>query len=207
MFKTPDIPSWIKRIDHPLYRNIYSYKLRNKNLWGTETLLGDWDGEYLLLAKDFYPAIYIDEAIARGTRYPYHHNPKAPTNRNLLKTLVHFGCIASKTTAIDCNFLYASACFLLRNDGVIRGSLPDATGVLLLSAPVVNFTIDNMPNLRSVVAMGKDAAEAVTFGGLDQTIRARKLTYYRVSHPSYAMSDDQRFSEWGPVFARKQNQR
>jgi hypothetical protein len=35
MFTTPAIPTWIKEIEHPLYRTIFSYRLGNENLWGT----------------------------------------------------------------------------------------------------------------------------------------------------------------------------
>lgn len=48
-FKTPSIPDWTKEIDHPSYRNIFGFNLGNPNLWGTETLLGDWDGRFLLV--------------------------------------------------------------------------------------------------------------------------------------------------------------
>ena len=43
-FKTPIVPSEIRQIRHPQYKNIYEYELGNQNLWGTETLLGDWGG-------------------------------------------------------------------------------------------------------------------------------------------------------------------
>lgn len=201
MFKTPEVPDWIRTVFHPRYRNIYSFNLDNRNLWGTETLLGDWDGKYLLIAKDFYPASYIQDAIDRGIRDPYRHNPNAVTNRNLIKTLVHFGAVDDTTTTTDCNFLYASACFLLRDDGVIRGALPDADSVFRISAPVIRFTMDKMPNLRVIVAMGRDAENALKATGMDDTIRKRKLAYFSVSHPSFAMSDADRFAEWKPVLA------
>jgi len=54
-FKTPPIPEWIKTLDTPGYTNIYNLTLGNENLFGTETLLGDWDGPVLVVAKDFAP--------------------------------------------------------------------------------------------------------------------------------------------------------
>lgn len=199
-FITPTIPAWVRDLHHPLYRNIFSFGLGNKNLWGTETLLGDWRGEFLLIAKDFYPSSYVSELVASGVNNPYRHKDGIPTNTNLIKTLRHFGRIEGKTKNTECNFLYISACFLLRDDGLVRGKLPDEARVLRLSAPVVKFTIDHMPRLRCVVTMGKDAASALAASGLDGYIRSRKLRCFSVNHPSYAMSDVERFRQWEPIF-------
>lgn len=198
-FKTPPIPAWVRDIAHPLYRNIFSFGLGNKNLWGTETLLGDWDGEYLLVAKDFYPATYIADAVSAGDRRAYRHKPTAMTNLNLVKTLRRFGRLSPGQAASSSGFLYISACFLLRNDGKVRGELPDAENVLGLSAPVVRFTLDNMPNLKSVVLMGRHAEAAFRVGGSETVVQERGLTTFKVRHPSYAMSDIDRFSEWKPI--------
>jgi len=200
-FITPPIPDWIASLAHPLYRNIFSFGLGNRNLWGTETLLGDWNGRYLLVAKDFYPASYIKEAVTRGVADPYRHSPSAPTNRNLLKTLKHFGQLPAVPDSCGCGFLYISACFLLRNDDKVRGPLPDAEAVLRLSAPVVQFTIDHMPNLKTVVLMGGEARDAARIGGMIDLAARRGLRMFEVSHPSYAMSDVQRFAQWAPVFS------
>ena len=54
-FKTPPIPDWIKALDTPGYTNIFGLNLGNENLSGTETLLGDWGGPVLVVAKDFAP--------------------------------------------------------------------------------------------------------------------------------------------------------
>jgi hypothetical protein len=185
-FKTPSIPRWIQDKRHPQYRNIFEYQLGNSNLWGTETLLGDWDGEYLLVAKDFYPTQYIQEGIEAGLPNPYRHKPGIPTNSNLVKTLQHFGRLAPDTQNIDCDFLYVSACFLLRDDGLKRGPLPDEARALSLSAPVLLFTMERMRNLRCVVAMGSSAACAVRISKLDDTIKARGLSFFEVKHPACA---------------------
>lgn len=200
-FKTPPVPDQIRSISHPLYRNIYSFGLANQNLWGTETLLGDWDGGYLLVAKDFYPSSYITEAVQSGGRTPYRHNPAAPTNRNLVKTLRHFGRFDASHNNLDCDFLYVSACFLLRNDGLKRGPLPDMQQVLTLSLPVLTFTLDHMPGLKTVVLMGREAEMAFQMGGGASLVTERGLRMFRVSHPSFAMRDVDRFREWETVFS------
>jgi hypothetical protein len=143
-FKTPQIPREFRRISVPGYINIFDLGLRNKNLWGTETFLGDWDGEYLLVAKDFYPSAYIDLQREAGERWPYRHHPGIRTNTNLENILVRdFKVIDTDASgAIEnttCNFLYISACFLLRADNQVSNALP--FGGLEASAPVVLWTI------------------------------------------------------------------
>jgi hypothetical protein len=200
-FKTPSVPAWITRLQHPQYRNIYSFNLGNPNLWGTETLLGDWDGEYLLVAQDFYPASYVADLIRLGDPYPYRHKDGIPTNANLQKTLRYFGRLGESVQNTECNFLYVSACFLLRDDGLIRSTnLPDQENVLRISLPVLSFTIGAMSNLKYVVAMGNAAQKAISAGGLKVEIQNRKLRYFAVKHPAAALSDADRFKEWEPVF-------
>jgi hypothetical protein len=96
-FKTPEIPDWVREINHACYKNIFSYDLGNSNLWGTETLLGDWDGEYLLIAKDFYPARYIDDAVAAGVKSPYRHgDDKHSTNEDLASFWGYRTCVRAQ---------------------------------------------------------------------------------------------------------------
>jgi hypothetical protein len=71
----PLIPDWIKSLSHPSYRNIFDYPIPGCTLWGTETLLRDWLGRYLLVAKDFYPSSYIEEQIAPGRLEPLPSQP------------------------------------------------------------------------------------------------------------------------------------
>jgi hypothetical protein len=61
--------------------------------------------------------------------------------------------------------------------------------------------IDQMPNLRSVVAMGRDASRALAAPGPYHEITSRGLAYHEVSHPSRAMTDADPYDEWRPVFA------
>lgn len=199
-FSTPHIPDEIRRIRHPAYKNIYEYGLGNQNLWGTESLLGDWNGEYLLIAKDFYPSCYIDAAIDAGDQQPYRHKPTAPTNRNLIKTLAHFNRFPPIPSNTTCGFLYTSACFLLRADGKKRGKLPDEAEALRRSYPAIEFTINHLPNLRHAVLMGNEASSAVLHTPLLELLQCRGVQVHRVCHPANAMTDAKRFSEWESVF-------
>jgi hypothetical protein len=66
------------------------------------------------------------------------------------------------------------------------------------SAPVLSFTMENMPRLECVIAMGSAAARAIKLAGLGSTIAM--FRYHQVRHPAYAMSDRDRFAEWEPIF-------
>ena len=202
-FKTPPIPPEFRRISARGYLNIFDLNLGNQNLWGTETMLGDWDGEYLLVAKDFYPRAYIELQREAGERWPYRHHPGIMTNTKLQNILVR-DFKAARLDArggIDnraCNFLYISACFLLRTDGQVSAPLPQ--GGLEASAPVVQWTIGNMLNLTTVVAMGDDAEVALSDDLIAGVIRQRKLRYRKVPHPSRGSLADRNL-KWSLVFS------
>jgi hypothetical protein len=70
-----------------------------------------------------------------------------------------------------------------------------------LSGPVLSFTMDNMPNLEAVVLMGADAEVGFRSGGGDAYARDRSLHIFRVSHPSKALTDVERFDEWAHIFS------
>lgn len=209
-FCTPPIPARFRSISSPGYVNIFEFGLGNENLWGTETMLGDWNGEYLLVAKDFYPACYIRLLQAAGEKYPYRHHPGISTNVKLKNIL----CRDFTTIRLDalggfdtrtCNFLYISACFLLRDDGVISGTLPEGGDAAMdASEPVVLWTMfkENMPNLKTVVAMGGDAKNALEREPIAKMIRRRNLRCLTVPHPSRG-SVAVRAGRWARVFEER----
>lgn len=210
LFCTPPIPDRFRSISSPGYVNVFEFGLGNKNLWGTETMFGDWNGEYLLVAKDFYPASYIRLLQAAGEKYPYRHHPGIPTNTKLMNILHR----DFNTLRIDplgwydhrsCNFLYISACFLLRDDGWTSGALPEGgDAAMKASEPVVLWTMskENMPNLKTIVAMGDDAKAALGRAPIAEMIRRRKLRCFTVPHPSRG-SIEIRTERWARVFAER----
>lgn len=203
-FKTPPFPSEFRGIRVDGYVNVFELGLGNRNLWGTETMLGDWHGKYLLVAKDFYPRAYIDLQKNGGEKWPYRHHPAVRTNTNLLKILNRdFNVVAAKADGnvdnLTCDFLYISACFLLRDDKQVSGKLPP--GGLEASVPVVRWTIEKMPNLTTIVAMGKDAEMALGNRSICEIIRIRNLRLCRVPHPSRG-SLCERNRAWSLVFDR-----
>jgi len=145
---TPPIPDWIRDFRTPNYTNIYELCPDESRLYGTESLYGDWSAEVLLLAKDFAPRCLIDDRLADGDQRPFRHEPKMKTNRMLQCYAAPFGD----------RLLYGSALAgLLRNDGKVRGALPDRATVMPWAARVLDFTILSMPNLKSIACLGADA--------------------------------------------------
>ena len=87
----PDIPQSIKALRVDGYRNIFELVPNCPRLFGTETLCGDWDGEILIVAQDFSTTPEMVRRLRAGEQDPYHHDPKIPTNRNLVRLLQENG--------------------------------------------------------------------------------------------------------------------
>lgn len=170
---TPEIPEWIKSLRQPGYRNIFEYNEgghspfpdpSRPNLWGTETLAGDWNGNLLIVFKDFAETGFLHRR--RDGRPMYSHAPNFATNRNLCALLSRSGrqLDLSGRGASSCGILYASASFLLRDSDARSGSV---TNCLSTSWPVLEFTIAHMPRLTDIAVCGVDAFEAFCrMGGL-----------------------------------------
>src|SRR2546422_6543861 len=145
-FITPAIPDSIKALRCAQYRNIFEFPLENPNLFGTETLCGDWGGDLLVVAKDFAPAALIERRREEGDPFPYRHEPAFPTNKLLVKLLCDNGRNVSIAGAgnTSCGALYMSACFFLRSDGRTSAALPNRKECMDKSREVSQFTIASM---------------------------------------------------------------
>lgn len=176
MVRTPPIPRWITELRAPDgYRNPLSpgaWKSNpfpdpaHPNLWGTESLAGDWGGRLLLVFKDFAETRFLEQR--HDLRPIYSHAPDFPTNRNLCRLLAaaNHPLDIDGADAATCGILYASACFLLR-ESKLR-SAPLARDALAASWPVIEFTMKNMQSLTDIVLCGADAFAAFRdLGGLN----------------------------------------
>jgi hypothetical protein len=164
---TPEVPSSIRDICHDGFRNVFEYPLRGRdpfpdhtrpNLWGTETLGGDWNGTLLIVLKDFAPTEDLENRSDGGALYS--HRPDFPTNTNLVSFLRSSGvnidlCGKARTS---CGLLIASASFLLRiGSGESRSGPPIPASVLEASWPALEFTICKMPKLTDIALCGVEA--------------------------------------------------
>lgn len=161
LFKTPPIPDRIKELRLEGYKNIFEYGLGNKNLFGTETLCGDWDGDILIVAKDFAPTSAIKWPKPEFAAFPYQHSPHNQTNILLAELLRENGrdVYLDGRNNLNCGVLYISACFFLKIGDAFSHVLSRKT--LEASFPVMAFVVKNMPNLKAIICVGKDAFTSI----------------------------------------------
>jgi hypothetical protein len=159
-FKTPKkIPEKIKNIRVDGYKNIFDFESNpfadadHPNLWGTETLFGDWDGKLLIVLKDFSSTEFLKN---RSDNRPiYSHAPNNRTNQNLVSFLKEAGYDTSSEQNTSCGILYISACFLMRCGSGLSGRI--SPRALRASWDVIDFTISKMPNLTDIALCGREA--------------------------------------------------
>lgn len=164
---SPDIDNYIRRQTHPGYVNIFRYRAGKgreifpdplrPNLWGTETLGGDWNGRLLIVLKEFAP---LHDLLERTDGRPlYSHRPDFKTNNNLVGLLREAANVRLNINSLvnrDCGLLIASASFLLPIGSKRSGStVPDV--VLAKSWPALEFTIQYMRSLTDIALCGVEA--------------------------------------------------
>jgi hypothetical protein len=152
---TLKLPSWIRTFSHPRYVNVYKWLKSEPKLYHTETLLGDWNGETLLLSKDAYPAHVFLERFESGEVNPW--SPRAPQERlgQVNRRVSDFAAMLKGTQ------LYGAAlAHMLKMDRGMSGRLLDFRRPGPLNEHlkrVLDFVIKNMANLRAIVCLGCDA--------------------------------------------------
>lgn len=175
MRSTPPIPQSIREYRHGDYRNIFELIPDETRLFGTESLFGDWDGEVLLLAKDFAPSTLVQQRIRENDPRPFRHSGKL--GEPGFRTNARLARFVSSTGQ---RFLYGSAMGgLLRNDNQLSGTLPAWSETRSYRKAVLTFTIQSMPNLRAIVCLGADAHRAIAEHGAPDRIRI-----FKAPHPS-----------------------
>ncbi len=150
----------------PEYRNINEIVTINDRLHMCETLFGDLNAELMVLGQDGAPfevmnrLVVFNEEGANG----YRHGPDVQTNINLIKCLSNYtakykvdGNIGPKT----CGVFYANAVWLLKEGENMDAPLRRLTSVLRKCTPVMQATIEGLPNLKLIIAFGKVAYESL----------------------------------------------
>ncbi len=165
MNRTPEIPTKIRAIRHDGFCNVFEYVSLGRspfpdpthpNLWGTETLAGDWCGHLLIVLKDFAPTLDLENR--KDGKALYSHRADFRTNKNLVAFLGAAGLAVDLNggTCGSCGVVIASASYLLRV-GDSRSGKDISPHVLAKSWPVLEFTLSHMPNLSDIVLCGVDA--------------------------------------------------
>ncbi|WP_443749346.1 hypothetical protein [Asticcacaulis solisilvae] len=202
------VPSWIKALRAPGYKNIFELGIDPPTIFGTEHLFGDWNGDLLLLAQDFAPAEEVRALVQRGlpAEKVYRHNDGDGrfktgyrTNSRLVKFLGYDKSALSGHRATTSGILYGSACFFLKEGetsdalkGFSKGR-PAFDG----SAAVLKYVVSNMKNLKTVVCLGGTAHQMVQSTGI-----ARSVPTYAVPHPSRG-ADITHQTAWKDILERR----
>jgi hypothetical protein len=160
----PGIPAWVKDLRAEGWANIYDIVPDPLRLTGVDAFCGDWRAHTLVVGKDCAPARVFRKRVSDGITDPYRHDPKLPTNRMLHETLKQVGVDAplDGSRADCCGVFYANAFFLLRDDDRFSGGLPNRHAALEESKKVLGFILAHQPRLDRIVAMGRDAYDALS---------------------------------------------
>src|SRR5262245_60027688 len=219
---TPPIPDWIRSFSHSGYINVYSLDRlkKERKLFCTETLFGDWDGLILLLAKDAAPAHVLKRRIEPGDADPWRHGVRGRDPMGYLtnERVTKIGQL------LEGSKLYGSAlAHMLKESEETSGSLANINSGPLHDhlKRVLQFVVESMRNLQAIVCLGNEAhglvsacvdssdAAALLVGKcVEVELFNRGLLLARLYHPSRPFSGGWpvRHDEWKAV-ARQVNSR
>ena len=143
----------------PEYGNINDIVTIDDRLHMCETLYGDLNAKVMVLGQDGAHFGNM-QALVRAEGAPgYRHGENVQTNINLIECLSEYtrtrvdGSIDPK----DCGVFYANAVWLLKNGDGMAARLPRLMSVLRECAPVMKATIEGLPKLELIIAMGNVA--------------------------------------------------
>lgn len=198
MKATPPLPDWIRDFRHPGYTSVFELLPGERKLYCTEGLLGDWDGEVLLLAKDAMPVHIARQRIADGDPNPWRHGVRGKdlmgwrTNERVLEL----------DGVMPGTSLYGSALAqLMKNEASTSGPLQDMGPGPLRNhvRAVLCFVVSEMQHLRAIVCLGNDAWELVSEvaslsdhqhhprgPAAEGMVAGKALSLFRLYHPSRA---------------------
>ncbi|HMG77009.1 MAG TPA: hypothetical protein VK582_26280 [Pyrinomonadaceae bacterium] len=170
----PPVPDWIRDFRCEDWTNVFERLPGEDHLYGTETLFGNWNSRVLLLAKDWGPTCWLDDAIREGDRRPWRHNPEMRTNNRL----------ASFASLIPDDKLYGSA------TANMLYNAPGSSRELkcFYSEPlkgflrsVLHWVLESMPRVEWIACMGKEAwfLSCTTLG---DSLAASQFKEHRDSH-------------------------
>lgn len=209
------VPEWITTYVPPAgWTNVFALVPSNQNLYGTETLFGDWNGRTLLLAKDGAPTHVIRNLRDLGDPQPWRAAERARGDVGGYRTNETLVRLASD---IDGGILYGSATAnLLCDDPRWSRNLPG-----FFEGPlheylkrVLRWVLETMPNVQQIACLGAEAwyltsivlghqGEARDFAryrghgrGLSSDHLGKKITAYALYHPAARVSDFDKRKGW-----------
>ena len=140
------------------YRNPNEFQDMSKRLHVCETLFGDFNAKLMVLLQDAADENTILQQKQLESINPLRHSPKIGTNKKLVKWLgEYFPIDIEGSNAKNCGIYYANAVWLIKKGGNISSPIHQPRKVVEACAPVLEATINNLANLKLILAFGKSA--------------------------------------------------
>ena len=194
-FKTPPIPPEFHKICHDKWRNVSSFDLGNRHLFGNETLFGDWDGDVLLILQNFAPESYVEGNIRSGHPCPYSHKDDAITNI-FLRTIFQKRLTGRHST--ECGVLCVNATQLINEGSNWSPYVP--AKVIDKSLPVLDFVVTQMAKtLKLVICCGSKSQNAWSKLEAHYMPNRHNLQIVKTYHPAARVSNEAIAASWAPV--------
>ena len=140
------------------YRNPNEFQDMSNRLHVCETLFGDFNAKLMILLQDAADEETLIAHKISTPDNPLRHDPKIGTNKKLVKWLErHFPVDIEGRNAKSCGVYYANAIWLIKKGGDISSPIYELSKVLKACEPVLDDTINNLKQLKLVLAFGKPA--------------------------------------------------
>lgn len=137
------------------YKNVNDLAVVRNRLHSSQTLFGDTNAEILVLLQDSANWETFQECLIKDSDF-FRHHPKRITNKRLVELFGRkYDVDVYGKNATNCGLFCANIVWLLKQ-GNMSSSLKGRRQVVEACRPVFDETIQSLPNLRLVVAFGKD---------------------------------------------------
>ncbi len=140
------------------YRNPNEFQDMSNRLHVCETLFGDFNAKLMILLQD---AADEETLINQGKLtpgMPLRHGSNIRTNKKLVKWFKqYFDVDVEGTNAKNCGIYYANAIWLIKKGSDISSPIYLQDKVLRACEPVLEATINNLKQLKLILAFGKSA--------------------------------------------------
>jgi hypothetical protein len=137
------------------YKNVNDLGVVHNRLHSSQTLFGDPNAEILVLLQDSANWETFEECLKQDKDF-FRHHPNRITNKRLAELFSRkFDVDAFGSNAATCGLFCANIVWLLKQ-GNMSASLRGRRHVVKACQPVFDETIKSLPNLKLIVAFGKD---------------------------------------------------
>ena len=140
------------------YRNPNDFQDMSNRLHVCETLFGDLNASVMILLQDAADEETILKQQKLTPENPLRHGPSIGTNKKLVKWFQnYFDVDIGGRNARNCGIYYANAIWLIKRGADISSPIHSQQEVLKACSPVLDATINNLKQLKLILAFGKPA--------------------------------------------------